>query len=228
MKNELDLWEVGLAEQMKGKEFSFDPQAFADFENLLQAESLGQQTGEQAPPDVGGMQTAGETSTGFTLPVIFVFLCLACFAGWWFWPQPEASAGSVPTISAPQTELPASEPGPSTFSAPAAAPTSSAITEANVSAPPREAAIYLPATANSAPVDEALQLSETQNTVIEAATPALTRSTYRVTYLPALQPITSVTSLETKSIPLPEVQKPTPPSPKRDRKTLFPDILNKN
>jgi len=197
MKNELDLWEVGLAEQMKGKEFSFDPQAFADFENLLQAESLGQQTGEQAPPDVGGMQTAGETSTGFTLPVIFVFLCLACFAGWWFWPQPEASAGSVPTISAPQTELPASEPGPSTFSAPAAAPTSSAITEANVSAPPREAAIY-------------------------------SRSTYRVTYLPALQPITSVTSLETKSIPLPEVQKPTPPSPKRDRKTLFPDILNKN
>jgi hypothetical protein len=227
MKNELDLWEVGLAEQMKGKEFSFDPQAYADFENLLQAESFGQKKGEQAPRDVDRMQTAGGTSIGFTLPVIFVFLGLACFAGWWFWPQSEASPGSVQTITVPQTELPASAPGPSTFIAPAAAPTSSAITETNASSPLRDAAIDLPSTANTAPVDEAVQLLDTQENINEAATPALPRSTYQVTYLPALRPITSVRALEAKSISLPEVQKPTPPSPKRDRKALFPDIINK-
>ena len=121
MKNELHPWEVGIAEQIKGKEFSFDPQAFADFEQLLEAEALGQLPGEQAPKATGETMSSGGLT--ISLPTILLVIGLACLAGWWLWPTVDNEAATaLPSTSSKELTDVTSSALPSILPAPAAAP----------------------------------------------------------------------------------------------------------
>jgi len=228
MKNELHPWEVGLAEQVKGKEFSFDPQAFADFENLLEAETLGQETGQQAPPDPeAGMAAGGITNFP---PIALLLVGLICFSGWWFWPRAATFSGPAQEVTAPATALSASSSAPSTFTAPAAAHEPSIPKSSPTSPSSTEFKNYPPSVTTSAtpPVREAhLSIGSSLAAETVEAAPA-PRNTMQIKQLPTMPEIRTVSSVQPKILTLPEVRKLTPETRKRDRKTLFPDILNKN
>lgn len=221
MKNELTPWEVGLAEQVKGKEFSFDPQAFADFENLLEAETLGKEPGHQAPDAAGEIMSAGGTTV--SLPMVLLAIGLACVAGWWLLPG-EAEVLVEPAVT---TTVPGALPAPATNIAPAAPPRPAVRTESNELGDVREIFSSSPAVTSSSSSSEVLEevsgLTEAMQETVPRS-PRMVRATNRLMTLP----IEAVASLRVATIPLPTVQKPTPGSLKRDRKALFPDVIKKN
>ncbi|MFK8161763.1 MAG: hypothetical protein AB8H12_04805, partial [Lewinella sp.] len=188
MKNELDPWEVGIAEQIKGKEFSFDPQAFADFENLLQAETLGQEPGHRAP-EAGG-EVMSSAATTISLPMTILIIGLVSFSGWWFWPR----EGVVVTEPAVTTTTPAVLPAPPSEVAPAAPPTPSAsmttqtlnaVRELDTAAPDL---LAVPATITEESVELAVEAAS-QEVITEESVlnpPRQLRATSHLTTLPIL------------------------------------------
>jgi len=224
MKNELHPWEVGIAEQIKGKEFSFDPQAFADFEDLLQAETLGQEPGHRAP-EAGG-EVMSPAATTISLPTILLIIGVVSFSGWWFWPR-ETSVPAEPAVS---TTAPAVLPAPTSDIAPAAAPTPAAPLENNVlvstSGLNNKSTKVTPPLSPSSSDELPIEITNTEKETEELMTrpPRILRATDRLTSLP----IEAVAPLQTTSIPLPPIQEPTPIPQKRNRKALFPEVIKKN
>jgi hypothetical protein len=224
MKNELTPWEVGLAEQVKGKEFSFDPQAFADFENLLEAETLGQEPGHQAPKAAGEMMSAGGIAV--SLPMILLAIGLACLAGWWFLPG-EAEVLVEPAVT---TSVPTTLPAPATNIAPAAPPTPTVRTESNELSDVRGQISNSPDLTSSNTSSSTVLVAEEEGSIRtdeKENTPYLPRVQIAASRVATL-PIAPVVPLRAATISLPTVQKPTPINPKRDRKALFPDVIKKN
>lgn len=226
MKNELHPWEVGIAEQMKGKEFSFDPEAFADFEQMIEAEALGQSPGHQAPSAVGETMAAGGATV--SIPMVLLVIGLACTACWLFWPG-EAEEIGAPAMT---TSAPASAPAPATNIAPAAAPRATISKETNESREVQERIISsqagIASTVNDASSDiEGLGETSNLTGIVGTALPSLPAIPQATSRLPAL-PIEAVVPLRVATIRLPTVQKPTPAPNKRDRKALFPDVIKKN
>jgi hypothetical protein len=233
MKNELHPWEVGIAEQIKGKEFSFDPQAFADFEQLLEAEALGQLPGEQAPKATGETMSSGGRT--ISLPTILLVIGLACLAGWWLWPTVDNEAATaLPSTSSKELTDVTSSALPSILPAPAAAPSLTVVSEER----PLQSTQFFAKKENADNLqggavnnELAAKQEEPQMTDVEddqllqpGPAPRALRAAAVVTMLP-LQP---VSPLNKNSSYFPEIRAVTPKSPKRNRKALFPDVIKKN
>lgn len=225
MKNELEPWEVGLAKQVKEQEFSFDPQAFADFESLLKAESLGQEPGQQAPAEAGE-HMPGKGGITLPWPKIILLCGLIGLAGLLFWPTAEEQA-TTPATNPPEITLPATSTAPTNLPAPAAAPkTTQEVPEKKVvepsmlnrTAPPMSSEdVAEPASGELSPPTE------------EAAVPFPRQQKTTATTSIARWPLEPVVQLDPKKINLPEVRRSTPETiNKRDRKALFPDVINKH
>lgn len=230
MKNELNPWEVGLAEQLKGKEFSFDPQAFADFENLLQAESLGHEPGEGGPaPDGAGeaMSAAGGGSM-ISLSTLLIVVGISCFGGWLLWPTEHNVDLALPATETPAT-APALTAPASTLSAPASTPTSeqtiTTIKAFSVKQEDRKVALESPSAELAADEQEVTILTTIAEEVNAENRPP--QQTAVMTIIGA-HPIMPVQSMQSINFPVPEVQKLTPKAQKRDRKALFPDVIDKH
>ena len=228
MKNELDLWEVGLAERVKGKEFSFDPQAFADFENLLQAESLGQADGAPAPAEPAGTMAAAGT-TGLALPTSLLIISIVCLAGFFLWPRTAVVNEAVTTVAAPaRTEIPAPESSPLTNPAPAPAPVSAQPPEKDSRAtfPVKRTARGVSPAVGNENLPQATKPAPAQPTAGQSEVSRVRTATYKVAALP---PAPIILSVQTPDL-IPQlsikVRKYTPRKRKRDRSTLFPDVID--
>lgn len=224
MKNELHPWEVGLAERVKGKEFSFDPQAFADFEELLEAETLGREPGAQAPDASGEVMSAGGSS--ISLPIVLLAIGLAGLGSWWFLASEPEEPMTEPAVTI-STTLPA----PPSKVAPAAPPTTSAPIITPVQTEMRELGTASPDLVAPPENDQEVGVEEGESMGFEEApgevTPKPARA-LRATVRLATLPIQPIAPLNAADISLPTVQKPKPYPNKRDRKALFPDVIKKN
>lgn len=235
MKNQLENWEIGLGDRMKSEEFSYDPEAFADFEALFVAEAVG---GHAAPPDPASPSAGGTLLGGATISLKTLLLggLALVFGGllvvYLSRPTPTVKVdppvtgldmGSTKPAPKVSTELNAGVAPEGAVTEPIATPLTGedrrlarikALTTGN-----------LPVTAPATPVTESLATKVYPST---AFTPSL---------LPQTRAVVSISSLPLRPLAVPKIAYSipsvspsgnTPPSTdrKRNRKTLFPDVID--
>ena len=230
MKNQLENWESGLGERMKEHEFAFDPAALAGFESLLAAENAvaGQPAGQPpAAPPVGGW-LSGKLLALLAGTLVLGGLLYFGLTGRETSAVPEATPAvtTVPAVPAPEvtspapavTETKAATPAPAvpasvTSPAPAAAPekpASRAPLEMIVAPPARKPRPY---TARAAPRPQPTS---------GMAAPRRNRRASMVAPLPE----TAVRQLAAPDRALPKVTVTPGRTATRDRKSLFPDVID--
>ena len=234
-KNQLEPWEVALAEDVKHYEFDFDPSALEGFEALLAAEAT---VGATAAATTA-KATAGGTAGFFTVKtllslVLSVALSTAAAFALFSYLNPSATEGpSTPPVEEALPDVPTpdlSRTEPSEIDP--IAPFTPAITDEEltiVPAPTDPINTFGGAEETSRPDLSALPADPSASLITSAPAAAPERvARTAVAPLPAATRFTPVEPLSPPAIEIPELREvKVPKAPKRDRSTLFPDVIEK-
>ncbi|NJC25254.1 hypothetical protein [Neolewinella antarctica] len=228
MKNQLEPWEVDLAEKAKAHEFAFDESAFTHFEQLFAAEAgvTGQQLVD--PTTATATQAAATTApglfAGLTVTTILKVLFIAGIgvAMGILLTQYSGEVTDTPAVRE-ETQVeritPATEPAivlPGDLTKRPAGP-SAAVNTPRIFAPVSQS------TAPAAAPEYQPNPVVPEAAVIQSQARPAARLAPLIPYLP-LQPL--VIEPYTFILPNIQVQKLTPPKKVRDPNTLFPDVIN--
>ena len=229
MKPSLEPWEVGLAERVKQHEFDFEPEAYAQFEQLLAVEAVAA-TVTTAVTATSSAPWWTATSFKLTILIVGIAVSLGLFFLYPTNPLTAEEAGPIETTSVELTATATTEPTPAllptpdlTTDKPTTTPTTS------VSAEQTRSVLPNPAPARRRPQPQTPVAPERpvrQTTTIVAATsqaPLATEQIKATALLPSpATPYLVITPNFNRPLTTAPVRTTAPF--KRDRNTLFPDI----